>query len=317
MVRMMYGSYHMTETLFPTDEEIPGLLAGPDSVSWRYGSDVRFYALMLYPLLMQVSHPTVGSGVRDFSNFEQRPWQRLFQTLDYLLILTYGGADAVAMGRRLRELHKRFRGANPDGSRYSALEPESYAWVHATLLEAFVSGHERFGRPMSRDQIERFYREQLGLGRLVGVREGHLPADWDGFREYFDATIETTLDRNETVDRVLRATRHVGPPPLPAFPNTLWRAVRLPARKALLLGGIGLLPPVLRQRFGVRWTAADEAAFRAFSTASRSLTPAMPKRLLVTGPAQLRWRRRAIARGPLGRDAATATEQLSRAAAGA
>jgi hypothetical protein len=34
--------------------------------------------------------------------------------------------------------------------------------------------------------------------------------------------------------------------------------------------------------------------------ASRRLTPMMPQQLLVSGPAQLRWRRKAIARGPLG-----------------
>jgi hypothetical protein len=33
---------------------------------------------------------------------------------------------------------------------------------------------------------------------------------------------------------------------------------------------------------------------------TRRLTPVMPKALLISGPAQLRWRRKAIARGPLG-----------------
>lgn len=312
MIRTTMGG-----TVFPADDEVPDLLVGPESLSWRYASDVRFFALMLYPLLMQVSHPTVGSGVRDFSDFEQRPWQRLFQTLDYLLIITYGGADAVAMGRRLRELHKRFRGVNPDGSHYSALEPEAYAWVHATLLETYVRGHEHFGRPMRRDQVDRFYQEQLGLGRLVGVREGDLPPDWDGFRDYWEVVVSETLERNETVDRVLRATSAVGPPPLPMFPTALWRAARIPARTALFVCGVGLLPGVLRERFGIEWTSRDEAAFRALSRASRSLTPVMPRGLLITGPQQLRWRRRAIARGPLGRDTSGPLSPSTGAAAAA
>ena len=70
---------------------------------------------MLYPLLLQVAHPTVGAGVRDYSDFEQRPWNRLLRTIDYVSLLVYGGRDAIAAGRRLRDVHKRFRGVREDG----------------------------------------------------------------------------------------------------------------------------------------------------------------------------------------------------------
>jgi uncharacterized protein (DUF2236 family) len=291
----------MSGAPFPTDDEIPGLLVGPDSVAWRFGSDARLYFTMLYPLLLQVAHPTVGAGVRDFSDFDSRPWNRLIRTIDYVTLLMYGGHDAVAAGRRLRALHKGFQGTRPDGERYYALEPKAYAWVHATLLDVYVRGHEHFGRPMRPDQVERFYHEYRGLGRLVGVREGDLPDNWREFRTYFDATIETELEHTETVDRVLRAIRHAAPPPIP-IPDPLWRAIRMPARRGMYLGGVGLLSPLLRERFELTWSRGDEAQFRALGAATRSLTPVMPKALRIMGPAQLRWRRRAIARGPLGRD---------------
>lgn len=283
--------------LFPTDEEIEGLVVGPDSLTWQFGSDVRLFLTMLYPLLLQVAHPTVGAGVRDYSDFEQRPWNRLFGTLDYLLVLQYGGRDAAAMGRRLRELHKGFKGMKPDGERYYALEPGAYAWVHATLLDAYVIGHAHFGRPMTPTQIERFYREYVGLGRLVGVRDGDLPGDWQGFRSYFDRTVERELERTESVDRVLRAVRQ---PTVPALPELLSRAIRLPASRVLYVCSVGLVPETLRERLGIRWQPRDEREFRMIGAATRRLTPVMPRRLLVSGPAQLRWRRQAIARGPLG-----------------
>ena len=87
----------------------------------------------------------------------------------------------MTAGRRLRALHHGFRGVRKDGERYSALEPDAYAWVHATLIAGFVDGHAHFGRPMSGEQLERFYREYRGLGRLIGVRERDLPNDWAGF----------------------------------------------------------------------------------------------------------------------------------------
>src|SRR5205807_8487468 len=67
--------------VFPTEDEVAQVLVGPDSVSWQRGSDARLYLVMLYPLLLQVAHPTVGAGVRDYSDFEKRPWARLLRTL--------------------------------------------------------------------------------------------------------------------------------------------------------------------------------------------------------------------------------------------
>jgi uncharacterized protein (DUF2236 family) len=278
--------------------EIDALIVGPESVTWQFSSDVRLFLAPLYALLLQVAHPTVGAGVRDYSDFDQRPWERLLRTIDYLVLMQYGGSEAAAVGRRLRELHKRFMGTGFDGRPYYALERSAYTWVHATLLETYVRAHQHFGRPMSPAQVERFYREYVGLGRLVGVRADDLPPDWDGFRAYFDHTLEHELGPNETVDRVLRAARKPAVPEV--GPAVLWKAVLLPATRAAYLGGVGLLPPELRVRLGIPWTSRDERAFRALGAASRALTPVLPRKLKTLGPTQLRWRRRAIARGPLG-----------------
>jgi uncharacterized protein (DUF2236 family) len=268
-------------------------------VSWQFASDVRLYAVMLYPLLLQVAHPTVAAGVHDYSDFEHRPWDRLLRTLDYVNLLVYGGAEAMRAGRRLRSLHKDFRGIRPDGRHYTALEPEAYAWVHATLLETYVVGHAHFGRRMRPDQIERFYREYRGLGRLIGVRERDLPPTWPEFRTYVEETVRTRLARTDSVDRVLAAVRYVAAPPI-RIPDRLWRMARLPASRTLWLGGLGLMDPQLRQRLGVRWTPLDEAAFRSLGAASRALDPLLPASLRVTGRDHLRWRRDEIAAGPLG-----------------
>ncbi len=146
----------MPAGLYPSEAELDGLLTGPDSVAWRCTSDVRLYAAMLYPLLLQVAHPTVGAGVSDYSDFERRPWDRLLRTIDYVSLLVYGGRDAVPAGRRLREMHGQFKGIREDGQRYHALEPDAYAWVHATLIDTYVAGHAAFGRPMRPQAVEQF-----------------------------------------------------------------------------------------------------------------------------------------------------------------
>jgi uncharacterized protein (DUF2236 family) len=289
----------MSGRVFPGQGEVEELLVGPDSVTWRSTSDARLYAVMLYPLLLQVAHPTVGAGVRDYSDFDRRPWNRLLRTIDYVTLLVYGGAAAAPAGRRLREMHKHIRGVREDGSRYHALEPEAYAWVHGTLIDTYIRGHKHFGRPMSPEETERFYREYRGLGRLIGVRERDLPETWPEFRGYFERYTREELVRTESVARVLRTVTAAAPPPLP-IPEVMWRALSLPASRLLWLGGIGLMTPDLRERLEIPWSRGDEAQFRALGRLSRSVEPVMPQRLKVMGPAQLRMRRRAIARGPLG-----------------
>lgn len=288
--------------IFPTEAELDGLILGPDSIAWRVTSDLRLNVAMLYPLLLQVAHPTVDAGVAEHSDFERRPWDRLLRTMDYVSLLVYGGREAALAGRRLRELHKKFRGTRADGSRYSALEPAAYAWVHATLIATYVHANARFGSPMAEAQTARFYAEYRGLGRLIGVRERDLPPTWPEFQTYFRRTARTQLKRTASVERVLDTITHVGAPPTP-ITGRLWPLIRLPARRIMWLGGIGLLDPIVRRRLQIDWSSLDEAQFAVLSAVTKRLGPLMPASLKVSGPGHLRWRGAEIAGGPLGRAA--------------
>jgi uncharacterized protein (DUF2236 family) len=182
------------------------------------------------------------------------------------------------------------------GRRYHALDPAAYAWVQATLFNAIVVGHERFGRPLRPDQVERLYVEHRNLGRIIGVREGDLPPDLAAFRAYFDAMVHDVLEDNETVHDVLESLRRPTAPPLPVLGDRAWRALRIPIAHMVGLATVGLLPPVLRERFDLRWTAAQESELRALGAASRAATPLLPRRLRHIGPDYLRWRDEPISR---------------------
>jgi uncharacterized protein (DUF2236 family) len=278
------------------DEEARALTLGPDSVSWQRASDVRGFLGSGYALLLQVAHPTIGSGVRDHSNFLAEPWQRLLRTLDYVMLTVYGGEDAIEVTRRLRQMHRSIKGTDPDGTRYHALEPGAYAWVQATLVHTIVRVHEHFGRALTPHETERLYREWLGLGRLLGIRDGDLPDTWEGFQQYVDATVANRLRHTDSVDTVLRSLRTPARPPvLPRPTEPLWRVARVPASHMVMLTTVGLLPAELRERLGLTWSAGHERQFRAVAAVSRSLTPVLPKALRIQGPSHLRLRRRAIA----------------------
>ena len=249
----------MAGALFPSDTEIDQLVVGPESIAWRSTSDVRLNFAVLYPLLLQVAHPTIDAAVSDYSDFDERPWDRLLATADCLNLLVYGGRDAAA-------------------------------FVRATAC---------FTTAIAPADTERFYREYRGLGRLIGVRERDLPATWVGFRAYFRRTARYQLSRTRSADRVLNAIRGIVSAPAP-IPNPLWRAIALPARLAVWLGGVGLMDTETRRRLEIRWTKVDEAEFAMLGALSRGLTPVMPASLKITGPEHLRLRTRVIAHGPLG-----------------
>jgi uncharacterized protein (DUF2236 family) len=288
----------MSTAILPPAEDWKALVPGPATVTFRRAGDARVLTAAGYALLLQVSHPTVGAGVSEHSRFREDPWGRLFRTLDYSCTMVYGGERAAGeMGIRIRRYHKQISGMAADGRRYHALEPEAYAWVHATLAEAIVRGHERFGRPFTEQETRRFWSEWRSLGRLLGVRERDLPTSWPGFRDYVGEMVEARLKRTQAVDEVLAALARPALPELGALGGLGWAAVRAPLGHGLLLATVGLLPPVLRRRFGMPWTRTSDLELRAAGVALRAMTPLMPSWLRNTGPGYLRWRAAAIARG--------------------
>jgi uncharacterized protein (DUF2236 family) len=286
----------MSKTVLPADQELPALVVGPRSITWRRASDSRTLLAAGYALVLQVAHPTVGAGVAEHSSYKEDPWGRLVRTLDFTNSLIYAEPPvAAAVARRIRSLHTRIKGVRADGSRYHALEPVAYAWVHATLFEAIASAHARFGNPLRREQKEQFWAEWRRLGRLLGIRERDLPATHEGFQDYFDAMVADVLEDNESVHGVIDSLGEFASPPLPRYMVPAWKLGAIPAGRVLHLATVGMLPPMLRKRFCLGWTRTQELELRAMGSASRAATPLMPRSLRIVGPSYLRWREEARA----------------------
>lgn len=279
--------------MLPSREEAPKLIPRRGGVTWRIAGDARLFGASGYALLLQVTHPSVGAGVTQHSNFREDPWGRLLRTLDYTTSMTYGGPDlAWEVGRRIRETHKRINGVRPDGRAYRALEPGPYAWVHATLAEAIVRGHELFCSPsLLPAEREEFWAEWRRMGRLIGVRYDDLPETWPELVAYFNDMVQLELEDTEAARDVLASLRDPAAP-LPWVPETVWRLVRWPSAKAGALATLGMLPAVLRVRLGVEWNASSERRFRMLARVARASRPLMPPQARSFGPSYLRFRRR-------------------------
>ena len=144
-------------------------------------------------VLLQVAQPLVACGVAEHSGFDRNLWRRLNGTLRALYLIAFGDRrEAEQAGAAVQAVHRRAQGTTteqlgpfPPG-RYSASDPELMLWVHATLVESSLAAFERFVRPLSADEQERYVREMNLVAQLFGTPTDVLPRSYEDFRAYFD-----------------------------------------------------------------------------------------------------------------------------------
>lgn len=276
-------------------------LPGADSETWRRFGLAPGLFLAGTGLLLQVAHPVVGAGVLEHSDFKNAPWKRLVNTHLSTMRFIYGmrpGADAE--GSRLWELHKDIKGVDGRGRRYHALNPEAYAWVHFTLAQFVVDTAELFGDPMTPAETERMWQEFRAIGRALQLKEHHMPADWASAQVWFRDVVRNRLEATESTYDVLES---ISDPPRPYrwIPRLLWAPIGRPFGRIVRMTTIGTMPPELRERMGLQWSAQQERRLRRFGRLVGGMLRALPWPLRYTPfalPAILRDKRRIAASRP-------------------
>jgi uncharacterized protein (DUF2236 family) len=267
---------------------------GPDSLVWQRLTDDRGLFIGGAALVLQVAEPAVGAGVEQHSNFRTEPWRRLYGTLVSLTTIVYGTeAEAAGEVDRLRDLHRGIRGVDAQGRPYSALRPGPWAWVHGTLAWSVIRLNELFRTPFTDHETEQYWREWLQVGRLLGVRDGDLPATYAGFLALLDAA-RTRLEDNRSVRDVLAAVSLVPAPGALRRVDPVWRAaIGRPVGGLARVVTIGALPPTVAERLGLALTAQEERRLRRFVDVVAGLRRSLPPPLR-PGPAavSVQWRSR-------------------------
>ncbi|WP_235018101.1 oxygenase MpaB family protein [Thermomonospora echinospora] len=252
---------------------------GPDSLTWRFFGDTRLLLVGPRAAVLQNMLPALGQGVLDHSVFFSETFARLRRSAGPILNTVYGGDEAAATGRRVRDYHTEIKGTMPDGSRYHALDPETYYWAHATFVDHMLYGVETFIRPLSEGERRRIYEESRTWFRLYGVSDRAMPEDWKGFQAYWKHMLEEVIVPHKTARYgVGYATK--GLPAPPKVPARLWRAVSPPLNGIASFLTIGGMPPAAREPLGLPWSADDERRYQRFAAAVRRagrLWPLLPE----------------------------------------
>jgi uncharacterized protein (DUF2236 family) len=270
---------------------------GPDSILWQLAGDTRIAFMGATIGLLQLMHPGIGAGVMEHSDFFGDPYDRVFRSLPSILGAVYDGPDAEATGRWVRDQHTTIKGVDAQGRRYHALTPETYWWAHATfqfMAEQVVDRYD--DRRLTAAEREQLYREGLVWYRRYGVSDRDVPPTRAAFQERWDHYCTEVLEMNEAVDFVLRLLhkpiRVQLPPPLKPLQGVvrrtpLPRLVSVPAR----ISAIGGLPPVVRERFDIAWSRADQIQLDALELAVRKTWRFVPFSVRWQPRAQEGWKR--------------------------
>ncbi|WP_328307648.1 DUF2236 domain-containing protein [Streptomyces sp. NBC_00442] len=256
----------------------------PGGVLWSLAGDVRMLLALPAALTMQVAHPAVGAGVDDHSVFRTDPWGRGERSLRSLQLWVYGGDQAVAEGRRLRELHKTIRGTDATGRRYHALTPAYYAWVHATGYPVYAHAQQYIGRPFTDAQHRKLYAEWLQVGRILGIGDQDMPGTIEEFRPYYRKVLADEIRSNVVVEELLATDLSVpapdrGPLPLRLVLRALWPVLLPPFARFRRFVTIGFMPPDARETIGLEWTDEQERKLRRLGRVVRVVGPVLPERL--------------------------------------
>ncbi|GGT11784.1 hypothetical protein GCM10014713_00180 [Streptomyces purpureus] len=278
-----------TEPTDPTGPQAPAaptdpLPPPPGGVLWTLAGDIRGLLLLPAAFTLQVAHPAVGAGVDEHSVFRTDPWGRGERSLRSLQLWIYGGEAAAEEGRRLRRLHRGIQGTDTHGRPYHALDPATYAWVHATGFPVYHHGARYFIRPLTEAQERRLYAEWLQVGRILGIRDQDMPQTIEEFWPYYRRIVADELEATPVVRDLVDPHQKLPPPdrgpmPLRLLLTALWpwimpRYVRL---RSFLTAG--LMPPDARDALGLTWTDRQERTLRRFARVVRIVVPVLPERL--------------------------------------
>jgi uncharacterized protein (DUF2236 family) len=245
----------------------PGLV-GPGSVSWEiHGDPAAVFIGGVAAIIMEILHPSVMAGVQDLSAYRRQPFRRAETTYGYVVVTTFASTEA-AEGEidRVRRMHARVHGTRPDGVPYRALDPALIGWVHTCIPWAVMRAFERYNRPLTTSERDRYLAEQAVIGRKGGA--GDIPVTTAALDDYVEAMRPHLAVNDQTREFFEFLLTAPFGPPLPS-------PVARPARAYQLHAAMSVMPRWARRLTGFEHSRLAQRLFfdSQLQVASRSLRP--------------------------------------------
>jgi uncharacterized protein (DUF2236 family) len=260
-------------------------------MTWKYFGDRRGLFFGVWIGVLQNMHPQLAAGVEQHSTFLDERWERALRSFYPVLGVVYDGPRARETARQVVGYHHGVKGIDARGHRYHALNRDPFYWAHATFVMANLVISDRFGTPFTDEQKDRLCQEAIQWYRLYGLPTHGLPADWAGFRSYWDNTCANILEDCRAARDVLDIAHIAKPPIFALMPRWLWRTLWIPTSYFLSWTTVGLLPTPVRERLGLPWSDRDAWLLRLLGKAVAMIFNLIPFDLRYHPRARAGWRR--------------------------
>lgn len=229
------------------------------SITWRVNAERIVLLGWARAILLQLAHPLVAAGVFDHSGFRGTPYaaaSRLYHTVHAMLSLTFGD-EPTRQGTLdgIRAIHRRVNGVLPEttgpypaGTRYSAEDPALVLWVHATLIESVLLVYEQLVAPLTASERDEYCAEAFPIAVALAAREDEVPRTWNDVRCY--------LERMYASDAIAVGTQGRELAGAVLSPSGGWLVA--PATWINRMVTVGLLPPQVREQYGMAWSPRQD-----------------------------------------------------------
>jgi uncharacterized protein (DUF2236 family) len=249
-------------------EVAPGRPLGPDSLTWQFFGDHRMALLGPRAAVLQNMLPSLGQGVEDHSVWFAETLARLQRSIPPIFNTVYG-ADGHAAGHEVRDFHKQIKGKLPDGSPYSALNPDTYYWAHATFVEHLIVATDTFIRRLGDEERDQIIAESVTWFERYGVSARGIPRTYPEFAAYFQEMLDERLVAHRTAAYGVGYATKGWPRPR-QVPPALWWLVRRPLDAVSSFLTIGGLPERAREILGLPWDDRRERRYQHFARVCRA-----------------------------------------------
>jgi uncharacterized protein (DUF2236 family) len=241
----------------------PAGIFGPESLIWRIDREAAIFLGAGRALLLQLAHPWVAAAIARHSRSLADPIGRFHRTFNIVFTMVFGTTSGTLTESA---------GAFPAGSPYRANDAAALQWVQATLTDTALVAYQLVNPPLSVEERERYYAETRLFAALFGIPQNALPQSWADFSLYVDQ-----MFASDTL-AVSGAARRVAAE-LFAGAGTSWRA---PFWYRALTAQ--LLPPRLREEFGLSYSPSEQRSAARAVSLLRSFYPWLPSGLRYVGP---------------------------------
>lgn len=215
-------------------------------------------------------------GTRRHTAHPEQPFRRLVATAKMFEAIFFGdceGADKV-LGA-VRGMHEGVKGELPEdagvyaaGTPYSAFDPEAMLWTVAVMADSARVFFELLVRPLSAAERDGLWADYMRFGELFGMPSEVAPRSHREGRAWLEDRIGSPRVH------LTREAASTGKAILLDIPVPASRRLSMRVHNVIQ---VAMLPPRVRELYGIEYTPGMRAAFRSVMAVWRTAWPRMPE----------------------------------------